>query len=424
MKFLEEKFVPIAAAMGQARHLVAIRDGFVTLMPITIAGALAVLIQNIGGIFAPSGLNMPSIQTTYNQFLNSTGLNSMLSSLNRATLSMMAVLTVVCVGYNLAKSYGGDAMASGAIGLGCYLGLTPAGETGAVEAIFLKSEGVFVSMLIAIISTEIFIRLTKSKKLTLTMPDGVPPAVAKSFSSLFPALITLVIVCFSGTAIYLVTHQTIWDLITTFVSAPLTSIADSVGTAFFETFLMNLLWVFGLHGTNIVGSITGTILGPLTLENQDLFAAGLEPIHTYVGASHSVFAMLGGSGCTIGAIIAIYLVGKSKSSKMVAQLATAPGIFNINEPVTFGLPIVMNPVYAIPFIVGPAVLAVATYILMDLGIIRRICISAPWVTPPVLLGFLATGGDIKAAIWNLVEVILLILLWIPFVMVADRMQKK
>lgn len=423
MKFLEEKFIPIAAALGEQRHLVAIRDGFVVTMPITIAGALAVLLLNFGGIFAESGLNMPNVQTAYVNFLKTTGLTNILSTINRSTLSMLAILSVACISYHLAKRYEGDAMASAAIATGCYLGLTPAGKTGAVETQFLGSTGVFVAMIIAIISTEIFVRLSKNEKLKITMPEGVPPAVAKSFSSLLPGLISIAIVSSIGTIITQSTGLNIWELITKFVSAPLTNIADSAGTAFFETTLMNILWIFGLHGTNIVGSITGTILGPLNLENMELYAAGKEPIHIYTGASHSVFAMFGGSGCTLGALIAIFLFSKSKANRTVAQIAVAPGLFNINEPVTFGLPVVMNPVFAIPFVVGPTVLAVATYYLMQLEIIGKICISAPWVTPPVLLQFLATGGNIPAAIWGIIEIVLLTLLWTPFVMLAYKMEK-
>lgn len=424
MKFLEEKFIPVAAALGEQRHLVAIRDGFVVTMPITIAGALAVLLLNFGGIFAKTGLNMPSVQEAYVNFLKTTGLTNILSTINRSTLSMLAVLSVTSIAYHLAKRYDGDGMAAGAIAMGCYLGLTPAGETGAVESGFLGSTGVFVAMIVAIISTEIFVRLSRNKKLKITMPDGVPPAVAKSFLSLLPGLISIALVSAMGTIIAQVTGLNVWELITKFVSAPLTNIADSAGTAFFETTLMNLLWIFGLHGTNIVGSITGTILGPLNLENMDLYAAGKEPIHTYTGASHSVFAMMGGSGCTLGALIAIFLFSKSKANRTVAQIAIAPGLFNINEPVTFGLPIVMNPVYAIPFVVGPTVLAVTTYFLMQLGIVGRICISAPWVTPPILLQFLATGGNIPAAIWGAVEIVLLTILWTPFVMMSYKMEQK
>ena len=134
--------------------------------------------------------------------------------------------------------------------------------------------------------------------------------------------------------------------------------------------------------------------------------------------------MLGGSGCTMGALVAIFLFSKSKAKRTVANLAIAPGLFNINEPVTFGLPVVMNPVIAIPFVVCPVILAVSTYFLMEAGLIRRICISVPWVTPPILVAFLATGGDIRAAIWQAIELVFLVVAWTPFIMISDRMERK
>ena len=111
-----------------------------------------------------------------------------------------------------------------------------------------------------------------------------------------------------------------------------------------------------------------------------------------------------------------------KYSKSIATLATPPGIFEINEPLVFGLPIVMNVIYMFPFIFGPVILGIITYYLMEMGIIRRCCISAPWVTPPILIGFLATGGDIKGAIWNVIELVILTVLWTPFIMMNDKLE--
>ena len=203
---------------------------------------------------------------------------------------------------------------------------------------------------------------------------------------------------------------------------PLSSLTQGIGMIIVAYFMIGLLWTFGLHGANIVGSVTQPILTPLSLENVALYAAGKEPKWTVCGGEQAAFAFLGGSGATLGAIIAIFLFSKSKASKSIATLATPPGIFEINEPLVFGLPIVMNVVYMFPFIFGPVILGVITYYLMEMGIIRRCCISAPWVTPPILIGFLATGGDIKGAIWNVIELGLLTALWTPFIIMNDKLE--
>ena len=127
-----------------------------------------------------------------------------------------------------------------------------------------------------------------------------------------------------------------------------------------------------------------------------------------------------GSGSTFGLIIAVLIFSKVQAERTVIGISVAPGLFEINEPITFGVPIVMNPVYMLPFIIGPTVLGAASYILMDLGIIERVVLSAPWVTPPILFPFLATGGGIKAAVWAAIEIVLLVLLWTPFVMISNK----
>lgn len=450
MKFLEEKFVPIAAKIGTQKHLLAIRDSFVIMMPLTIAGSLSVLFNNIGGIFAENGLNMPAVQQGYTNFLTSTHLNVVFNGIHRASLGVMTILFLACLGYNLGKLGGvKNPMANAAITISAYLGLSPnvtysiaeyvtgaAKETvtlaepiqgsvsGTVAAGQLAAQGLFVAMIVGIAVGEIFPRLARADKLKISMPDGVPPAVADSFSSLIPAMITLFVIVATGSYIKIFSGQDVWQLVTKFVSAPLTTVADNVITVIIVFFLIDLLWVFGLHGAQIIGSITTPVLTPMNQKNIELFANGEEPIYTYTSGLHAGFTFLGGSGATIGLIIAIFLFSKSKAARTVAQISIAPGIFEINEPLTFGLPIVMNPIYAIPFIVGPIILAVSTYFLMEAGFVRRGCIDTPWVTPPILIGFLCTGGDFRGAIWNVIEIVILVVIWSPFVMMNDKLEAK
>ena len=424
MKFLEEKFVPIAAKIGSQKHLVSIRDAFVTIMPLTIAGAVGVLLLCIGGLFAESGLNMPSVQAGYQNFIESTGLNAVFSALNNGTIGIMAVMIVSILSYNLTNANGGNALAGSALGIASFLCGISINAEGTFMNGLLGSTGLFVAMLVGLFVGEVFPRLASNKKLQITMPDGVPPAVAKSFSSLIPAILTLGLVSVIYAYTFKFFGKSFFDVITDVLGTPLKGLSQNVFFIIVQYFMICLLWMFGLHGANIVGAVTTPVLSPLGIENMNRFAAGEEPLNTVVGGMQSGFAFLGGSGATIGCIIAIFLFSKSKAAKTIAQLAVAPGIFEINEPLTFGLPIVMNVVYAIPFIFGPIILGVITYFLMESGILRRPCIEAPWVTPPILIGFLCTGGDIKGAIWNVIEIVILTVLWTPFVMVNDKVEAK
>ena len=445
MKFLEEKFVPFAAKLGSQRHLVAIRDAFVVIMPVTIVGALAVLINNIQGVFAENGLNVMSIYNGYSNFLKTTGIGDVMTAVNKGSINMMAVLLVAALGYQMAAGMDGDGIATSIVSLTCYLGLAPAVQTlttsyatsaadgssldsievatstiasGGIAGSKLDSNGMFVGMLLTIAVSEIFVRLSRNDKLKITLPDGVPPAVAGSFTVLIPAIFTVIIVVAAGIYVDKLTGMNIWDIIQKFVSAPLNSVADTLGTAILVEVLVHVLWVFGLHGANIVGAVTTPIFTPMGIENTAAFE-NHEPIPNIV-SSVAMFARLGGSGATLGLIIAVLLFSKVQSERTVISISVAPGLFEINEPITFGMPIVMNPTYMLPFIVGPTVLAALTYILMKGNIIERGCLSIPWVTPPVLAGFLMTGGGFKAAIYQVITIILDTILWVPFVMMSNK----
>lgn len=419
MQFLEEKFVPLAAKIGSQKHLACIRDSFTTMMPLTIAGAVGVLFACIGSLFAETGLNMPAVQAGYEGFINSTGLSAVFGAMNSGTISMIAIIISGLLSYNLCAANGIEQPVGFAVGVACYLAGIPE-----VNGTYFGAQGLFVAMMGALIVGTIFPKLALNPKLQITMPDGVPPAVAKAFSSLIPAIITLVIMCAIYKYIPFFTGKTAWDLVTQFISTPLQGLTQGVGMIIVMYFMIGLLWTFGLHGANIVGSVTQPILTPLNLENVALFAAGKEPKWIVNGGEQAAFSFLGGSGATLGAIIAIFLFSKSKASRSIATLATPPGIFEINEPLVFGLPIVMNVIYMFPFIFGPVLIGVLTYFLMTMGMIRPCCISAPWVTPPILIGFLATGGDIRGAIWNVVSLGILTALWTPFIIMNDRLEAK
>ena len=445
MKFLEEKFVPFAARLGSQRHLVAIRDAFVVIMPVTIVGALAVLINNIQGVFAENGLNIMSIYDGYSNFLKTTGIGDVMTAVNKGSINMMAVLLVAALGYQMAAGMDGDGIATSIVSLTCYLGLAPAVQTlttsyatsaadgsslesievatstiasGGIAGAKLDSNGMFVGMLLTIAVSEIFVRLSRNDKLKITLPDGVPPAVAGSFTVLIPAIFTVIIVVAAGIYVDKLTGMNIWDIIQKFVSAPLNSVADTLGTAILVEVLVHVLWVFGLHGANIVSAVTTPIFTPMLVQNTAAFE-NHETIPNIVPTVAN-FARLGGSGATLGLVISVLLFSKVQAERTVISISTAPAIFEINEPIIFGFPIVMNPTYMLPFVLGPVIIAFLTYFLMSVNIIERGCLQIPWVTPPILTGFLITGGGFKAAIYQIVTIVIDTLLWIPFVMMSNK----
>jgi PTS system cellobiose-specific IIC component len=280
----------------------------------------------------------------------------------------------------------------------------------------------FVAIIVALVSTELFVKLSSSDKLVIKLPEGVPPAVSRSFASLFPGIISLS--AFALLTIFIATASdgsNLFELVTRFVAIPIQNVADSLGSAIIIVFFNQLLWFFGLHGSNIIGGIIEPVLLPLLNANMEAVAAGLEPTHIVTKPFLDAFVYLGGSGTTLALLVAIFIAGKRKKNREIAKLGIAPGLFNINEPVIFGLPIVLNPLLIIPFILGPVLLAIITYTAMNIGLVPVTIALVPWTFPPIIGGAIATSsiaGGILAA-FNLV---LAILIYVPFIIAMEKLE--
>lgn len=410
MEFLEKYFVPFAGKIGSQRHLVAIRDGFVAIMPLILVGSLAVLFNN---------LPIPGwgdfMKGVFGENWNSFG-----GTLWNGTFAIMSLLVVFSISYNLAKSYDKDGLAAGVVSFGALLMLyAGSAKDWALPYPYLGAQGLFVALFVSLVATEIFVKLMGSKKLVIKMPDGVPPAVGRSFAALLPSLIVLVL--FGLLKIVLSTvgipdiHQFIFELI----QKPLLGLASSLPAALLVVFLVHLLWFFGLHGTNILLPITTALFLPLMEANVKSFQAGEAAQNIVTSSFFDTFVYMGGAGTSICLLIAILIVGKRQENKAKAKLGIAPAVFNINEPVLFGMPLVLNPIYAIPFILLPVVLTVISYFAMAIGIVPKTIAIVHWTMPPIISGFLATGSVMGIAL-QLVNIAIGILIYMPFVLVAEK----
>ena len=424
ISFLEKYFVPVAAKVGSQRHLVAIRDGFVALMPLIIAGSFAVLINN---------LPIPA----YQDFMTGLypGWKAFGGNIWWGSFAVISLFHVFSVAYNLAKGYDKNGLSAGLVALANFAILipqapsvtSPAGETfnawGNINWGYVNAQGMFVAIIVALISTEIFVKLSNSDKLVIKMPEGVPPAVSRSFASLFPGMISLSIFAIAAIAINAATGSDLFALITKFVSAPLTNVADSMGSAMLIVFMNQLLWFFGLHGSNIIGGIIEPILLPLIQTNMEAVAAGQAPVHIVTKPFLDAFVYMGGSGTTIALLIGIFIASKRKQMREIANLGFAPGLFNINEPVMFGLPIVLNPLLMIPFIFGPVLIAGFSYAVIAAGIFPKTIALMPWTTPPIIGGFLATGS-VMGSVLQIINLTFAIALYIPFILIGEKLEAK
>ena len=410
--FMEKHFIPIASKIGSQRHLVAIRDGFIVTMPLMILGSFGVLINN---------LPIPAYIDFMNGIFGEGTWQASGNNLSAGTFSILGLLIAFTVAYNLAKSYNQDALGAGAISVASFfaLGAMATGPDGLLTAAGLGSQGLFLALIVSIISTEIFRRLAGNPRLVINMPDGVPPAVSRSFAALFPAMITVSIFALF-TAIFQAFGVT--SIVLSFyelVQQPFMGLANSYPAALLLGFISAFLWFFGLHGANIIDPFMQTINVPAIEANARALEAGTDLPYIVNKPFFDSFVNIGGTGATLGLLIAIFLVARHhKAYLTVAKLSVAPGVFMINEPVMFGLPVVLNPILFIPYVLTPLVLVTTAYFATATGLVPASTVIAPWTTPPIIGGILSTqsiAGGILAA----VNLILSIVIYLPFVKMAQ-----
>jgi len=431
-----EKLLATAGKIGQQRHLGAIRDGFVTLMPLMIVGSVVTLINNF-----PIGTGDNPDRQFLKQILAETKWLSWITDINSnvwwGTFGMLSILAVVTIAYFLAKSYEADSLSAAIISLASFLTAVPqmafitledgteAAGWGFINFNYVNATGLFVAIAVALIATEIFVRLSRSGKLVIKMPEGVPPAVSRSFAALLPGVLTVLAVSFITVMINLIASKNVFDLITETIMNPLTKSSGSLAFGLIIVFLTHLLWAFGIHGPNIFEGILQPLNANAIATNTALLETGATAGFVIFNKSFlDAFVYMGGSGVGLGLVIAILLVSKSKQNRMVARLGAAPAFFNINEPMLFGLPIVLNPVFVIPFILGPIICLVIAYFATVIGFLPIVRAVIPWTTPPILSGLFATGFAWQGPVIQIINLALSILIYIPFVKIADRAEMK
>lgn len=421
-------FLNVAGLMQSQRHLASIKNAFTNLLPIIIVGSFCTLFSNVVCNTTPgyfSLANLPGMS-----WLGV--LTPMFTAANYGTMNFLAVGIVILLSVELGETYGNHDRALPIVALASYISLcavtatatASSGETVTISNVlastFTNAQGLFVGMFAALASTEIYCRLINSGKLAIHMPDSVPSNVARSFEILFPSTITILAISAIGMVFEMVTGMTLFDAIKAFIQAPLANVLTSPAGFVLLIFVTNVLWCFGIHGTQVTKAVYEPVLLAAFAENEAAYAAGA-PIPQIVNTPFmSCFSTITGAGITGGLLIAIFLFSKRDDYRAIAKLAVPCAIFNINEPLIFGLPIVMNPILMIPFMLSPAASNIWGYVMTSIGFCGRMVVNAPWTTPPVLMAFLCSGGNVGAAITQLVSILLAAVIYSPFVIAANH----
>ena len=423
---IEKILVPIASKLNAQRHVCAVRDAFILSFPLTMAGSLMVLLNNV--FLSADGFMFKILQ--FGKICPGiVKFQSVFAPVVKGSADIFSILIVFLIARNLAKSLKGDDLLTGLTGISVYFIIYP--DYFSNEGVnylttrYTGAQGLFVAILVGLLVGELMSRLSNSDKLEIKMPEQVPPAVARSFKVLLPIIITTI--CFSviNYLVNMVAPGALHELIYNIIQTPLTKMSQSIFSVLILSFLSQSLWVMGIHGPNTIAAIRDTMFSEagnanlLYVANHATAWGAPYPI-TYSGLA-SAFSEYGGSGCTLGLIIAMLIFCKTKESKSIAKLSLAPGIFNINEMVIFGLPIVLNPIYIIPFILTPIVNIMIGYIaVMVLKIMPPVVIGIPWTTPGPLMPFLGTGGNITALIVGFICLAVSVLIYAPFVIAANK----
>lgn len=423
-KFVD-KFTEFAAKLGSQIHLSSLRDAFATVMPLYILAGLAVLFNNTIFSWILSGSALTSAQYWGNLLVN-------------ATLNISSLLVATVIGYCLSRNRGYDnPIAAALVSLATLIIMMPGSVSvvpeGATEGVMVSgvltfnnigTQAMFGGVIIGLISTELFVYIAKIKKFQINMGESIPPAVGKSFSVLIPFILVMSFFAIISAILNNVFHTDLITLITVIIQEPLRGVATGVFGCTLIYSLGNFLWLFGIHQTVLNGSLLDPLLLINMTQNMAAYAAGQVVPNIMNAAFVPAFGMMGGSGSTLALIIATLLFGKNKATKTICKMSVAPGCFNINEPVIFGYSIVYNITMIVPFVLLPAIGLIIGYIATSLNFMNKCVVYIPWTTPPLLSGYLATGGDFRAVIVQLIILVIGVFLYLPFVKINDRVLAK
>lgn len=454
-RFLNRYLVPFLTAVSENTYMAAIRAGMVSIVPLTIVGGFFLILREL-----PVPGWKEWIQSIY---IASDHLNlwRLLEIPVTATFGMLSVFASFFIAYDLGKRLGQEAIVSASIATVVFLlvQLNPRvehtialdGDTIAkldssvlseldkegesqmepdalaslgpqqlrkiADVTFvtenLGSKGLFTAILISLIAVRVQ-KFFSDRNLVIKLPENVPSVVYESFVSLTP-LFTLVLVFW---VIRFVLGIDINEIVQTALS-PLVFALNTLPGILTYAFLVTMLWSVGINGDNAMDALVAPIFLQYLGANVEAVTLGQPLPYITAYGFFTAFVNVGGTGATL-ALALILLHSKEPGFRKVSRLSLPTQVFQINEPIFFGLPIVLNPIFMIPYVLSALMLTACTYLLMDWGMIQKPFVNVPWTTPPIIGHYLVTGGDWRAAVWGAVSVLLAMAVYFPFAKVAER----
>lgn len=415
---MEKYVMPVAEKFGNERHLQAIRDAFMSLLPLTFTGGIAAVINSAPSVeTAGSGLTMAWARFTAE--------NSMIFSwINALTLGAMSLYICIGIIHFLCRNEKIESFLPILLGVcGFWMLVVEPQSLGwdgkVVEMSYMDGKGLIPAMLISIITADLYCAMRKRNFGKITLPDTVPPSLSDVFASIVPGAVLMII--------YIAVYTMMNKMGTTFpkliygIISPSLSAIDNLGFTVLITLLVHVFWFFGIHDAALSG-----VLGPIRDGNLSLnavaHAAGETLPSIFTTPFWVYFVAIGGCGSVL-ALTILLSVSKSKQLKAIGRLGAVPAFFGISEPVIFGLPLMLNPVFFVPFMVTSALNAAIAFLAMSFGIVGKTYAMLSWQMPSIIGAFFSTM-DWKAPILIVLLIIMDGLIYFPFFKMYEKTMVK
>lgn len=419
-EWINNKVLPSVLTFVNTKPITALRNGMLYTMPFTIVGSVFLLLANFP---------VPIIS----EWVTNSGLGVYFNQAYGASFAIMAIFAVMGIAYSYVKAEGFEGLPAGMISLVIFL-LTMSSDVtdpesgitigNIIDKTWTGGQGMISAIFVGLFVGWGYVWFLK-RDIRIKLPEQVPDNVANSFTALIPAAVLITTAMLIYILFDVVFHTTFVEWIYEVIQSPIQGVTDSLGGAVMLGFLVPFLWFFGVHGSTIVGGIMGPILQANSLANTQILDSGREL--TVANGGHIVtqqfldqFMTVTGAGMTIGVVMYMVFFSKSAQFKQLGRLSVAPAVFNINEPIIFAAPIVMNPIMAIPFILTPIVSGLITYFALYTGLVPLFtAVQVPWTTPPIISGFLVGGW--QAALLQVFVLTIGFFIYLPFVKKIDEL---
>ncbi len=418
--FTDAHLMPLTMRLVETKFIQTLKDGMIYIMPALITGSFFLLISSLP-------------IDPWTDFLAATGIDTVMGNAYSATYQLMALMACMGIAYTYVNKEGYEGFPAAVIGMCAFLALTNFSKTDATSGVavsdvinmsWTSAKGMLCAIVVGFYTGWLYCFFFKND-IRIKMPDTVPPNIANSFSALIPGFAIIA----GATVVYgifkLVFDTTFVEALYTVIQTPLQGLTDSLGGIIVIALVMPFLWFFGVHGTSIVNSIVVPLLRANLVENQAILDAGKEL--TIANGAHIVteqffdtILMMSGTGIVFGIVVYLVFFAKSKQCRELGKLASIPNLFNINEPILFGVPVVFNPVMAVPFFLVPLLAALIAYFCIWSGLVPPYSgVVVPWTTPPIISGFLLGGW--RTALMQAVILVMSTLVYFPFIRKVDMM---